>query len=333
MLSLPKVELHLHLDGSLRVETVLELAGERRVKLPTEDPEKLAEYLQVPYNCPTLVEYLKRFELPVAILQDEESLERVGWELVEDLKRENVCYGEIRYAPYLHLEKGMKLKKVVEAVLRGVNRAAEKLEVEVGVILCCMRHHAPEINKNVVRLAGDYLGGGVVAVDLAGDEANFPPGLQREVFTFARDAQIPYTIHAGEAICPEPEGFLLLLQEFQVKRIGHGVQFRKEPRIIDYVKEQGILLETCPTSNVQTKAVGSLADHPVEQYLEQGIRVTINTDNRTVSNTTLVREYQLVAEQFGFTQAEFKQMNLYAIDGAFTSKDVKDKVKEIIAKG
>jgi len=323
----PKIELHLHLDGSLRVETVWELAKERKVQLPTGNPEKLAEYLQAPANCPSLVDYLQRFDLPLEILQDEESLERVAEELVEDLQQEKICYGEIRYAPNLHLDRGLKPKSVVEAVVQGVKRATAQLGLEIGIILCCMRHHSLEMNKNVVRLAGDYLGGGVVAVDLAGDEANFPAGLQREVFTFAQGAGIPYTIHAGEA--PDPRSIWAALQ-LGATRIGHGVQAGKDPALLEHLKEKGIVLEMCPTSNVQTKAAASLAAHPIREYFSRGLKVTVNTDNRTVSNTTLTKEYELLQGQFGFTKEEFKEMNLAALEGAFASKGVKEKIRELI---
>lgn len=327
MLTLPKVDLHLHLDGSLRVETVLELALERKIKLPSQDPEQLAQYLQVPDNCPNLTDYLKRFELPLEILQDEESLERAAWELVEDLKAENVCYGEIRYAPNLHLEKGLKPKKVVEAVLQGVQRAGEKYGVETGVILCCMRHQDPEVNKDVVRLAGDHLGGGVVAIDLAGDEVSYPVDRLKDVFTFAQGAGLPYTIHAGEAAGPES---IRLALELGACRIGHGVQAKKDPALIKILREKGVILEMCPTSNVQTKAVANLAEHPLAEYFEQGLKVTINTDNRTVSHTTLTREYELIKEQFSLGETQLRQMNLYAIEGAFTTEGIKEKVRKII---
>jgi len=324
---LPKVELHVHLDGSLRVETVLDLARERRVAVATQDPEKLIDYLQAPLDCPSLVDYLKRFDLPLALLQDEESLERVSWELVEDLAREKVCYAEIRYAPLLHIERGLKPKKVVEAVLRGVQKAGKQFGVETGVLLCCMRHQDSEINKDVVRLGGDYLGGGVVGLDLAGDEANYPLDRLKEVFAFAQGAKVPYTIHAGEAAGPES---IQLALNLGASRIGHGVQAKKDAGVLRILREKGIVLEMCPTSNVQTKAVASLAQHPLAEYLEQGLWVTVNTDNRTVSNTTLTKEYELLKEQFALGEEQFKQMNLYAISGSFASTAVKEKIRGII---
>lgn len=326
---LPKIELHVHLDGSLRVETVIELAKERRVPLPTHQREKLLKELQAPLNCPSLVDYLKRFDLPLNILQDEESLERTAGELVEDLAEDGVCYAEIRYAPLLHLERGLKPKKVVEAVLRGVQQAGEQFGVATGIILCCMRHQDPEINKDVVRLAGDYLGGGVVGLDLAGDEANYPVDRLKEVFVFAQGAKVPYTIHAGEAAGPESIELALTLG---ASRIGHGVQAQQDPQVMAKLREKAIVLEMCPTSNIQTKAVESLAEHPLAQYLEQGLRVTVNTDNRTVSGTTLTKEYQLLKEQFGLGEEQFKQMNLYALAGSFASGKVKEELRDILTK-
>lgn len=322
MFNLPKIELHLHLDGSLSVETVLELAKERRIKLPADDPEKLRTYLEAPKECLSLIDYLTRFDLPLEILQDEESLERVAGELVEDLAQEQILYGEIRYAPNLHLKGGLKQKKVVESVLKGLQKNGERLGVETGLILCCMRHHDLETNKNVVRLAGDYYGGGVVALDLAGDEANFSTDKFQEVFAFAKGAGLPYTIHAGEAAGPESIYQALALG---ATRIGHGVQARKDPALLELLKEKNVILEMCPTSNVQTKAVESLADHPIAQYYQQGIKVTVSTDNRTVSGTTLTKEYQLLANQFGFTKDDFKKMNLHALEGAFAGEKVREK--------
>jgi len=327
MLQLPKVELHVHLDGSLRPETVIELARERRISLSTDNPEKLLSELTAPWECPNLLEYLKRFDLPLALLQDEEALERTAGELIADLAQEKVCYAEIRYAPQLHLQGGLKPQKVVEAVLRGVQKAGEKFAIETGVILCCMRHQAVEENKNVVRLAGDYYGGGVVGLDLAGDEANYPLTNLKEVFTFAQGAKLPYTIHAGEAAGAKS---IKMALELGASRIGHGVQAKNDIELLSTLREKNIVLEMCPTSNVQTKAVDNLAQHPIAQYLEQGLKVTINTDNRTVSNTTLTKEYELLREQFAWSEEEFRQMNLYALEGAFAAELVKEKVKKII---
>lgn len=322
-----KIELHVHLDGSLRPETVLELAVERKLALPSYELTELSNYLKAPVNCVNLEDYLRRFRLPLDVLQDEESLERCAYELGEDLAREQVVYAEIRYAPLLHIKKNLKPKKVVAAVLRGLEKARADYGLHFGVLLCCMRNEDAAINKDVVRLAGDFYGGGVVGLDLAGDESNFPVLQQKEVFSFARGAALPYTIHAGEAAAADSIWAALKLG---ASRVGHGVRAYEDQELMKFLKQEAIALEMCLTSNLQTKAVTKLAEHPLDRYYRTGLRVTINTDNRTVSGTTLNKEYNLIQEVFQWERQDFAAVNKNALEASFATPCTKEKIREKI---
>lgn len=327
MRDMPKIELHVHLDGSLRAKTVLELAVERKLALPSYDLSELTNCLKAPDNCANLEDYLQRFKLPLDILQDEESLERCAYELGEDLVREKVIYAEIRYAPLLHTKRNLKPTKVVEAVLRGLEQVREKFGLHFGVLLCCMRNEDAAVNKDVVRLAGDFYGGGVVGLDLAGDEFHFPALQQKEVFSFAKGAALPYTIHAGEAAGAES---IWAAVKLGASRIGHGVRAYEDSELIKFLKEEAIALEICPTSNLQTKVVTKLEEHPLDRYYRAGLRVTVNTDNRTVSGTDLSKEYALLQEAFHWEKKDFAAVNQNALAASFADSKTKARLKEII---
>ncbi|MGM9572561.1 MAG: adenosine deaminase [bacterium] len=327
MQDMAKIELHVHLDGSLRPETVLELAGERKLALPSYDLTALTDCLKAPVNCVSLEDYLQRFRLPLDILQDEESLERCAYELGEDLAREQVIYAEIRYAPLLHIKRNLKPKKVVAAVLRGLERARADYGLHFGVLLCCMRSGDAAVNKDVVRLAGDFYGGGVVGLDLAGDEFHFPVWQQKEVFSFAQGASLPYTIHAGEAAGADS---IWAAVKLGASRIGHGVRACEDRELVEFLNKEAIALEMCLTSNLQTKAVTKLAEHPLDRYYRAGLKVTVNTDNRTVSGTDLSKEYALIQEAFHWESHDFAAVNKNALAASFADSDTKARLREII---
>lgn len=327
LLAIPKVELHLHLDGSANPATILDLAQKEGIALPAVDLENLCHYLQVPEECHSLSEYLARFEYPLAVMQTHEALERVAYEICKREAEENVRYFEVRFAPHLHAQKGLPLQKIVQAVMDGLNEGQIEFNVKAGLILCAMRHLPLEMNLEIVELAARFKDKGVVAIDLAGDEAGYPVETQSEVFLRAKAAGLHLTIHAGEAAGAESVAKAI---ELGAERIGHGVRALEDLALLSLVKERGILFEMCPKSNRHTKVIKDLHQHPLKAYFDQGLRVSINTDNRTVSNTSLVEEYLLVMDALGVTFEDIKQMNLYAAEATFLpSKEKAELIKEL----
>ena len=310
------IELHLHLDGALRPKTVWELAQLQQVNLPSRSIEEMKEMMEVPENCKTLSEYLERFDLPLLVLQQEEAIERVAYELVEDLVKLSVEYAEIRFAPQLSTKKGLSQEQVVEAAIRGVQRGMKEYpSIRVGLILCCMRgDDLVYENMETIEVAHKYLGDVVCAVDLAGAESLFATDLFEDVFTKASMYKIPMTIHAGEADGPESIWKAL---SYGTKRIGHGIAAIQDPKLIEKLIEDQVTLEICVTSNVHTKVVESLEAHPVRKLFDAGVHVTINSDNMTVSDTNIWKEKEIVKQAFHFTEEEWKQMEQYAKEAAF----------------
>ena len=319
LLNLKKVELHVHLDGSLRPNTVLELLHNDKL-----DFENVVEMLTVSKECKDLTEYLKKFELPLKILQDEESLERVSYELVEDLKRENVIYAEIRFAPGLHTKNGLNYDEIVSSVLLGMKRASSSGDIKCNLILCCMRgKDNKEENIKTVEIAKKYLGKGVCAIDLAGAEAIYKTNEYEYIFKLAKNLNVPYTIHSGEVDAKQSMQSAI---KFGTKRIGHGINSIKYEEIIKKIVDNDIVLEICPTSNVDTKIVSNIKDHPIYRLFKRGVKVTINTDNRTVSNVTLTEEYNNILNNFSFDINDLIKMNKNAILSAFITEEEKQEL-------
>ena len=315
-------ELHVHLDGSLRPETVWELAAEQGISLPAKTAEELKVMMQAPVPCRSLEEYLSRFAVSKVCLQSEEALERVAFELAEDMAADGVTCGEIRFAPQLSTDLGLSQEKVTEAVIRGVRRGMEVYPgITLGLLLCCMRGDDKEMdrrNRETLELAAELQDGGIVCgVDLAGAEAAYDTGLFRNLFREADRLGLKRTIHAGEAAGPDSVRKAL---ELGAMRIGHGISAAEDEQLMRELAERKIPLEVCVTSNVQTKGVPSLKDHPIRKLFDAGVRVTINTDNRTVSDTTLTEEIRLVRETFHFQDEELKKMEEYAAQAAFVKK-------------
>lgn len=310
------IELHLHLDGSLRPQTVWELAKEQKIELPFQSVEEVKDKMEVPKDCKTLPEYLERFELPLLVLQQEEALERVTYELVEDLENLSVTYAEIRFAPQLSTKQGLSQAQVVEAVIRGAKRGMkDHNKIRVGLILCCMRgEELFKDNMETIEVAKQYLGDVVCAVDLAGAESLFPTELFEDIFQKAKDYEIPMTIHAGEADGAESVWKAL---SYGTKRIGHGVRAIEDPELIKKLVEDQITLEVCVTSNYQTKVVESIEVHPIRKLFDAGVRVTINSDNMTVSDTNIQKEIEILKTMFGFQKEELMKMEQYAADAKF----------------
>ena len=309
-------ELHLHLDGSLRPETVWELAKEQGIRLPAENAEEVKYKMEVPEDCRTLEEYLERFDLPLLVLQRADAIERVTYELVEDLAKEGVDYAEIRFAPQLSVNGGLTQDEVVEAAIRGAERGMKTYpEIRVGLILCCMRGADNEaLNMQTVETAKKYLGPVVCAVDIAGAEGLFPTENFAPVFAKVREYGIPMTIHAGEAAGPDSMKTALY---FGTKRIGHGVAAINDPELIRRLIDENVTLEVCVTSNYHTKVVPAIEMHPIHKLLDEGVHVTVNSDNRTCSRTTLQKEKEVLKEQLGFSDEEIEKMQEYAWEARF----------------
>lgn len=297
------IDLHLHLDGSLTPAFVIRQAKQQGVELPTWDERELLTYLSVPKDCRDLNEYLEKFALPCSVLQTEEALTDAVTDLCRRLKEQGLVYAEIRFAPQLHLEKGLTQRQVVEAAVKGL---IQEEGFEAKLILCCMRMGDNQAeNMETVNLAAEYLGEGVVAADLAGAEALFPTASFEEVFRIASERKVPFTIHAGEAAGPESIWEAL---RFGARRIGHGVRCLEDESLVAYLREHEIPLEVCPTSNFQTRAVEGV--YPLKKMLEKGLCVTLNTDNMTVSGTTLEQEFEFAKKELGLTEEEIEKLKV-----------------------
>ncbi len=318
---LPKTDLHVHLDGSLRLSTILELAERGRIELPAKDADGLRKAMHLGENCGSLVEYLKAFDVTLRVMQNAESLTRIAYELAEDAAKENVRYMEVRYAPMLHTRRGLKLTSVVEAVLEGLRAAQEAYGIESNVIICGIRNVSPESSLEMAELAVAYKGRGVVGFDLAGAEYDHPAKHHRAAFQLVRDNNINVTIHAGEAY--GPESIAQAIHVCGAHRIGHGCRLRENGDLLHYVNDHRIALECCPSSNVQTGAIRDLASHPLKLYKNLGLRVTVNTDNRLVTDTTVSKELWLCHTQMGLTMRDLKQLVLSGFKSAFMPFHVK----------
>lgn len=277
-----RVELHCHLDGSLPLETVRALTG--RADLTLED-------LQARPDCGSLKEYLEKFDLPLEGMQTREGLVRAAADFLYSLKEDAIRYVEVRFAPMQSVHPQLSCRQVLESVLEGLERAGKETGIDGRVIVCAMRHHSEETNLKMMRTAREFLGQGVCALDLAGDEASHPVKEFRRLFAEAKKLQFPFTIHAGE--CGNVENVREAVA-LGASRIGHGIALRRDPGFMETVGRLGIGLELCPTSNFQTRAARP-EDYPLETFLRARLAVSINTDNRTVSQTTLSRELELAS--------------------------------------
>jgi adenosine deaminase len=318
---LPKTDLHVHLDGSLRLETIIDLAKRHGVELPSNDPAELRGIMNLGQNCGSLVEYLKAFDITLRVMQHEDALYRVAYELAEDAARENVRYMEVRYSPMLHTRLGLRLTSVVEAVLAGLRAAHDTLGVESNVILCGIRNISPQSSLEMAELAVAYKGRGVVGFDLAGAEYDHPAKHHKSAFQLVRDNNINCTIHAGEAY--GPESIAQAIHVCGAHRIGHGCRLREDGDLLHYINDHRIPLEVCPSSNVQTGAVRDLSSHPMKLYAALGLRVTVNTDNRLVTDTTVSHELWHCHTKMGLSLADIKSIIVAGFKSAFLPFHVK----------
>lgn len=323
--ALPKVLLHEHLDGVLRPQTIIDLAKETKyTKLPTEDAQALAEWFFRGANTGSLAEYLKGFTHTIAVMQTEEALERVAYEQVQDLKHDGVIYFETRFAPVFHTKKGLTHQRVVTAVLKGLERGRKDFGIPSGLIICAMRNM--NVSLEMAELAVDFRDRGVVGFDLAGEEGGYPPKKHVDAFHFIQRRNFNITIHAGEGY--GKESIWQAIQYCGAHRIGHGTRLIEDIAMADgkvvkfgdlaqYVLDKRIPLEICLNSNVHTGATPSLAEHPFKVLYKEKFRVTLNTDNRLMSNTTMTKEFQSAAETFGLTVDDFEKLSINAMKSAF----------------
>lgn len=321
--TLPKIELHCHLDGSVRLSTLKELGINENVLQPDISEDDLRALAEVQAQCPSLVEYLKRFDLPLKVMQTEAALSRITQELVEDAAADGVKYIEIRFAPHLHQERGLGLEAIITSVIRGAKAGEAMTGTRANVILCCMRHLSPAASIELVEAGRSFLGQGVVALDLAGDEHNFPPEVHTEAFELAKAWGFHRTVHAGETGISENIRKSVAL--LHAERIGHGVSLQKDPALLEVIKASRIPLEMCPTSNLHTKAASSYETHPLHHYLREGIQVTLNTDNRTVSHITLSEETSNLLNA-GLTTLQLKTLYTNAVRVIFDSEQEKQRL-------
>ena len=320
----PKIDLHLHLDGALIPEVAYELAKERNLPCGEWAFERLRKEMIIEGELESLYEYLKRFEIPIAIMQDEEALERSAYELMKNLAAQGLIYSEIRFAPQKHCYKGLTQRKVSEAVVRGVKKAEKEFDIHAGVLLCAMtlQNLDENIKENMetLQVAGELLGQGVVGFDLAGAEGIVPMTERAPMFEEARKQNIPFTIHAGEVDIPDD---VKLAIEYGARRIGHGQSCINKDDVLKVVLENQIPLELCLTSNIQTQVRESFAAHPLKRLYDAGVKVTMNTDNMILSNVTLEQEYDIATKTFGFTEADFIQMNKNSLQAAFMEENLR----------
>lgn len=322
---MPKVDLHVHLDGCVKPETIMELARSQDIPLPVDDKAGLIPYMQVGEECCSLKQYLSKFDFVLPFLQSGTALERVAYEAVEQSAAHNGRYVEVRFAPQLHVRNGLSVEEAIHCVIEGLKRAEGELGVKARAIAICLRSHSREANVEVVEAAAQFAGKGLAAVDLAGDEASYPPELFRDVFAISRRKGIPVTIHAGEAGGARNIGEAI--SSLGAVRIGHGVRLKESPPLLETIVKSGIPLEMCPSSNIQTKAVSGWDTYPIREYFDRGIAVTVNTDNPTVSGTTITREYEILAETFGFTTRELVRLVMNGVDAAFLEDHEKQSLK------
>lgn len=350
--SLPKISLHDHLDGGLRPQTIIELAEEIGYELPASNAKDLNDWFLESANSGSLVEYLKTFDITTAVMQTKHGLTRVAREFVEDLHKDGVIYGEIRWAPEQHLAKGLTLDEVVDAVQDGLDEGVEAVEaaggyIRTGQLITAMRHNNRGLE--IAELAVRHRDNGVVGFDIAGAEAGFPASNHKEAFDYLAENMFPTTVHAGEA--DGVESIRDAIVAGRTLRLGHGVRIyqdllmREEDsrdyvqlgEVAEWVHFRQIALELCPVSNMQTGAIADLGDeyvdHPVAILFDLGFRVTISPDNRLMSGTSVTNELELLVENFEFDLDDLEQLQLNAAEASFQTLDAREELMELIQEG
>jgi adenosine deaminase len=311
---LPKAELHVHLDGSLRPETMIDLARRQKRQVPASEPEALRRYMRVD-DAANLEDYLRRFDFTIPLLQTPDAIERVAYEMVEDAARDNVRYLEVRYCPQLSTREGLTLNQVVEAELRGLGRGEREFGVVARVINCSLRQYEPAVSVEIAENSVGFRNRGVVAFDLAGPEWGRPPGKHKAAFDLAARGYLGITVHAGEAA--GADSVAEALQQCHANRIGHGTRLGESTELMDYMRDRRVPVEINITSNVQTRAVARASEHPVRRYFDAGLNVTLCTDGWLMAGVSLSDEYWLAHTELGFTRPEIDQLILNGFESAF----------------
>jgi adenosine deaminase len=326
---LPKVLLHEHLDGVLRPQTIVELAKTNDYnQLPTQNPEELARWFHQGANQGSLPKYLEGFAHTIAVMQTEEALERVAYEQAEDLSQDGVVYFETRFAPLFHTRKGLTHQQVVSAVLKGLERGRKDFGISSGLIICAMRNM--DVSLEMAELAVDFRQRGVVGFDLAGEEGGYPPKKHVDAFHYIQRQNFNITVHAGEGF--GKESIWQAIQYCGAHRIGHGTRLVDDIAVTDgkvvklgdlaqYVLDKRIPLEICLLSNVHVGAARSLAEHPFKLFYQEKFRVTLNTDNRLMSNTSMTKEFEAARDTFGLSMNDFEKITINAMKSAFLPYD------------
>lgn len=326
----PMIELHLHLDGSVRPETVWELYRKKGLLQDGADYETFTREAAVLEPCEDVNDCLTKFDLPLKIMQETPDIVRITRELVCDLAEQGILYAEIRFAPQLHTQQGLSQKEVIDAVLQG---RAEGLqahpEIGIGIILCCMSIGQARVNEaenlETVRLAKAYLGKGVDALDLAGAEGIVPLREFHYIFDLAKELGVPFTCHGGDSQDAETVRDAM---DFGAKRIGHGHAVYEDPALCERAIREGITFEICPTSNIRCRSRENYGAHPAKKLLDKGVRITINTDNTTIFHVTMEEEYEHCLKDMGFTAADLQKMAVYAAEAAFLPEKEKKALVE-----
>ena len=324
---LPKAELHCHLDGSLRVRTIIELAQTQGIELPSTNEMDLLKILSIGDSPGSLEDYIEKFDITLSVLQTPESLEQVAFELAMDCYEDGVRYLEVRYSPILHTKNGMKLYETVDSVKKGLAQAFDECGIITGIIICGIRHISPINSIELADLSILYKNKGVVAFDLAGAEENFPAKHHQDAFDMILKNNINTTLHAGEAF--GPESIHQAIHTCGAHRIGHGTRLEENSDLLKYVNDHRIPLEICLTSNIHTKSVSSIQKHPFKKYYDQRLRVTLNTDNRLISNTTLTKEFELACRTFNLSLQDLRGIIINGFKSAFLPHN---KRRELIKK-
>ncbi|HEV7951703.1 MAG TPA: adenosine deaminase [Glaciihabitans sp.] len=351
--ALPKISLHDHLDGGLRPQTIVELADEVGIELPTTDAAELGVWFAEKSDSGSLVEYLKTFDVTTSVMQTEEGLTRVAREFVQDLAADGVIYGEIRWAPEQHLTRGLSLDATVEAVQAGLDAGVADVratgsDIRVGQLVTAMRH--ADRGLEIAKLAVKHRDNGVVGFDIAGAEAGFPPSKMRDAFDYLAKHYMPTTVHAGEA--DGLDSISSALFDGRALRLGHGVRIAEDivreredsentyvtlGRLAQWVKDREIALELSPQSNLQTGAIAQwgtdLIDHPFDVLYQLGFQVTVNTDNRLMSNTSLSKELALLSDTFGYDLSDLEVFQVNAANSAFLSREEREDLVDQVAAG
>ncbi|NRD73068.1 adenosine deaminase [Shewanella sp. VB17] len=326
--ALPKIDLHCHLDGSVRPKTMIELANLQDVTIPSQDINEISALMTAPETCQNLEEYLMCFDLPLSVMQTEAGIERISFELFEDAAKENVKYFEVRFGPQLHQQQGLSLDQIIGSAVKGMQRAQVQYGIKGNYILSILRTMDKSNIHDVIDVGAAYLNKGVVAFDLAGAEL---AGFCNEFIPYvdhAIEKGYRITIHAGEqGIGQNVFDAVTLLN---AERIGHGIDIKGHQKAYDVVKMRSVALESCPSSNIQTKAVDTLSQHPIKEFYKDGVLITINTDNRTVSNTTMVNEIRKVMEEFHLTREDYFAIYKVSVAQSFASDQVKQELLKFI---